>query len=525
MAREVAGAEGRAGARGSWALRAAGVGIAFTWLNVTLFSKLIHFSTRNSITHLNSVCAFMFLGAAVALTAFVAVRQRQGTGAGGSRWEPRVFASCSAVMSVATVVLVMVDDGLFMQPWCSITSTVAGAATALIFLGWAVALEAEPTRRLPWTMAAALVAGAVLQLVILALPEPAGIAVMAVLPLVDLALLRAALDWRAGAQEAHGGGEGVPRDAARAAGRGDGTSRGAVGGAAEGADCGDRPSRGALEDPALLVRAPRKSFRRALLAIGLLGMAESLACSLFMTLTPSTETIANHWALAIAAAAGALLFSFGASSYGKPGHEWRLSTLSAVELSVLMLAAPLAGGVQLLPDALTLTCHFLVTILAWVVLVRMAREWRVDVRDVFAPGMAASFAGMLAGTMLGSVLVSFASLDGRAMGLLALACALTTMVALLFMLDDRSMQELLNADEERPSSPRRFSLRVSQVSADAGLTVRESQVLRLAAKGRTTRRIQEELEISEGTVNTHLAHIYRKLGVHDRQEMLDLLEK
>jgi DNA-binding CsgD family transcriptional regulator len=46
----------------------------------------------------------------------------------------------------------------------------------------------------------------------------------------------------------------------------------------------------------------------------------------------------------------------------------------------------------------------------------------------------------------------------------------------------------------------------------------------LVAKGRTAQRIQEELGISAGTTNTHLNHVYRKLGVHDRQQMLDLLE-
>ena len=36
--------------------------------------------------------------------------------------------------------------------------------------------------------------------------------------------------------------------------------------------------------------------------------------------------------------------------------------------------------------------------------------------------------------------------------------------------------------------------------------------------------MREELGLSTGTVNTHLAHIYKKLDVHDRQQMLDLVE-
>jgi DNA-binding CsgD family transcriptional regulator/methanogenic corrinoid protein MtbC1 len=48
------------------------------------------------------------------------------------------------------------------------------------------------------------------------------------------------------------------------------------------------------------------------------------------------------------------------------------------------------------------------------------------------------------------------------------------------------------------------------------LTARELQVLQLSATGRPRRQIADELTLSEGTVKTHLEHIYRKLGVHDR---------
>lgn len=50
------------------------------------------------------------------------------------------------------------------------------------------------------------------------------------------------------------------------------------------------------------------------------------------------------------------------------------------------------------------------------------------------------------------------------------------------------------------------------------LTAREVDVLRLLAKGKTNRRISEELHLSLSTVKRHLEHIISKLGVSDRTQ-------
>lgn len=52
------------------------------------------------------------------------------------------------------------------------------------------------------------------------------------------------------------------------------------------------------------------------------------------------------------------------------------------------------------------------------------------------------------------------------------------------------------------------------------LSEREVEVTRLLASGRTNREIAHELYVSHGTVKAHTASIYRKLGVHNRAEMI-----
>ncbi|QOS67559.1 LuxR family transcriptional regulator [Eggerthella guodeyinii] len=56
-----------------------------------------------------------------------------------------------------------------------------------------------------------------------------------------------------------------------------------------------------------------------------------------------------------------------------------------------------------------------------------------------------------------------------------------------------------------------------------GLSQRETQVLSLLAQGRSRPAIQRELVLSEGTVKTHVAHIYEKMGVGSRQEVFDIV--
>ncbi len=57
------------------------------------------------------------------------------------------------------------------------------------------------------------------------------------------------------------------------------------------------------------------------------------------------------------------------------------------------------------------------------------------------------------------------------------------------------------------------------------LTPREAEVAVLLAKGRSLPFVQDELFISAGTAQTHARHIYKKLGVHSRQELIDLVER
>jgi DNA-binding NarL/FixJ family response regulator len=55
---------------------------------------------------------------------------------------------------------------------------------------------------------------------------------------------------------------------------------------------------------------------------------------------------------------------------------------------------------------------------------------------------------------------------------------------------------------------------------ESGLTLREVEILRMVDAGLRNKEIANRLSISEGTVKVHLHHIFEKLGVPNRLELL-----
>ncbi|MDR2105930.1 MAG: LuxR C-terminal-related transcriptional regulator, partial [Coriobacteriales bacterium] len=56
------------------------------------------------------------------------------------------------------------------------------------------------------------------------------------------------------------------------------------------------------------------------------------------------------------------------------------------------------------------------------------------------------------------------------------------------------------------------------------LSAREREVVELVARGNSVASIAARLVVTENTVRTHMKRIYRKLAIHKRQELLDMLE-
>lgn len=63
----------------------------------------------------------------------------------------------------------------------------------------------------------------------------------------------------------------------------------------------------------------------------------------------------------------------------------------------------------------------------------------------------------------------------------------------------------------------------TEAATEFGLSAREAEILLLIARGHTTNSMADKLVISPYTVNTHIRHIYDKMQIHKRSELLNYL--
>lgn len=66
--------------------------------------------------------------------------------------------------------------------------------------------------------------------------------------------------------------------------------------------------------------------------------------------------------------------------------------------------------------------------------------------------------------------------------------------------------------------------RLDDIGAHYGLSPRQCEILDLLARGRDTQYIMDRFTISRATAKTHVYNIYRKLDIHSRQDLYDLIE-
>lgn len=82
-----------------------------------------------------------------------------------------------------------------------------------------------------------------------------------------------------------------------------------------------------------------------------------------------------------------------------------------------------------------------------------------------------------------------------------------------------------SAEAASPNVPDGYAARCAALGERFGLSPRETEIMGYLVRGRDLPFIRDALYISRNTINTHVRHIYGKMGIHSKQELIDLFEQ
>lgn len=123
---------------------------------------------------------------------------------------------------------------------------------------------------------------------------------------------------------------------------------------------------------------------------------------------------------------------------------------------------------------------------------------------------------------LGLVLIHVVGTGGREL-CLALLTAYLVLFCTFLAQETRTEQHGRTSDELRPETF--IHRRCDELAAEHGISPRETEVLYYLGRGYNHTYIARKLFVSENTVRTHVRHIYAKLGLSSREELLDLIDE
>lgn len=454
--------------------RVLGFAAILAWQFITFFSTSIHYSTRNDITHFNSVMGFASLGiigvllvAALASNGFARCMRRRVV-----QWVAPVLVSASSILLAA---IEHVDA--FEQPWCSLASTVAGVGVGIMILGWSKVFVRMNILQVMAKTATSFLFSAAIFAIAVALPLAISITVTVLLPIISGFVLYQRLNiW-----------------------------------------CDEE----GLTQSTTPLRAGAFSVN-AVLSLGVLAWSGAFAQALLFDPLFLIDNGSYPWFFVIGTIVAVVVICapmLSSDSLDFAG-AYRSSVFS---MGLIFLLVPIVSTGTALADVLGLSIYCIVLLLAWVVLARTTSLYQLPVLFTFGIGWSSLMAGSLAGTFLGGLVRTFADVTPRLLSVCTLVCVVLLFFAYLFLFTEKSMARLLGGPISQGKRP--FHKRGHQIALDYNLTKREEEIMMLIAKGRTNARICEELGVTPGTVNTHLSNLYKKLDVHDRQEVIDLVEK
>ena len=268
-----------------------------------------------------------------------------------------------------------------------------------------------------------------------------------------------------------------------------------------------------------------RSVAGLLLCMLLIGVATGFGLTFNEVNDSPLVTVSDSLVLSLIVGA-VVLETFKKTGTVRPRRSVDDALFTMVVLFVLAgcLIAPLAFGRDATtPNILLRVGHDVFTMLTWLVIYSIGR------RNVFAgvriaAGVGITF-GAAGGHWVNGVLASDPFIAQAAVAAFIMAFVAFLWIGFRDFSFGRAIEgieEVEDAGIERMGGY--LDERCEVLARAYGLTTRELEILGQLARGRDGKFIEQELVLSYNTVKTHIKHIYQKLGVHSRQELLDLIE-
>lgn len=90
-------------------------------------------------------------------------------------------------------------------------------------------------------------------------------------------------------------------------------------------------------------------------------------------------------------------------------------------------------------------------------------------------------------------------------------------IVFLALLANRKLAELPTANRLSREAA------CTALAEEHGLTAREAEVMLEFSQGNSLKKVAETMYISTSTAQTHVKSLYRKMGIHSKQELIDLV--
>ena len=127
---------------------------------------------------------------------------------------------------------------------------------------------------------------------------------------------------------------------------------------------------------------------------------------------------------------------------------------------------------------------------------------------------------------LGLWMVAFVGVDAYGLRLVSSVAAFFVLVAAVSLERPRFGWGNVRPGARADATPARgdVTAALNRIRVTYSLSPRESDVFELLGRGRNRQFVADELGISLETAKTHTSNVYRKLGIHSQQELLDVVE-